>query len=70
VALRFVYSREGRGGQRQHTVRRRRSEAQGGDAARPKEGDDPGKWAKRAGSAEWVGLAAGLAKGFMPKSRI
>jgi hypothetical protein len=64
VALRFVYSRERRGGQRQRTVRQRRSEAQGGDAARPEEGDDPERW------AEWASLAAGLAKGFGPKSRI
>jgi hypothetical protein len=70
VALRFVHSREGRGGQRQRTVRQRQSEAQCGDAARPEEGDDPGRWAKWAGSAEWAGLAAGLAKGFGPKSRI
>jgi hypothetical protein len=37
VALQFIYSREGRGGQWQ-----RRSEAQGGSAAQPEEGDDPG----------------------------
>jgi hypothetical protein len=70
LALRFVYSREGRGGQWQRTVRRRWSEAQGDDAAQPEEGDDLGRRAKRAGSAEWAGLAAGLAKGFGPKSRI
>jgi hypothetical protein len=57
-------------GQRQCTVWRRRSEVQGGDAAQPEEGDDLGRWAKWAGLAEWAGLAAGLAKGFGPKSRI
>jgi hypothetical protein len=70
VVLRFVYSREGRGGQRQCTVRRHWSEAQGGAATRPEEGDDLGRWAKQADSAEWAVLAAGLAKGFRPKSRI
>jgi hypothetical protein len=29
-----------------------------------------GRWAKRGGSAKWAGLAAGLAKGFGPNSRI
>jgi hypothetical protein len=67
VALQFVYSCEWRGGQRQRTVRWRRSEVQGGDVARPEEGDDLGKWAKWAGSAEWTGLATGLAKGFWVK---
>jgi hypothetical protein len=32
--------------------------------------DGPGRWAKRAGSAEWAGLAAGLAKRFRTKTRI
>jgi hypothetical protein len=31
--------------------------------------DDPGRWAKRAGSAEWAGLAAGLAKRFQAKNK-
>jgi hypothetical protein len=43
---------------------------QGGDAARPEEGDDLGRWAEWASSTEWAGLAAGLVKGFGPKSRI
>jgi hypothetical protein len=42
VALQFAYSREGRVGQQQRTVRRRRPEAQGGGAAWPEEGDDLG----------------------------
>jgi hypothetical protein len=42
VALRFAYSREGRVGQQQRTVRRRRPEAQGGGVAWPEEGDDLG----------------------------
>jgi hypothetical protein len=33
-------------------------------------GRRPGRWAKRAGSAEWASLAAGLAKGFGPNSCI
>jgi hypothetical protein len=31
--------------------------------------DDPGRWAKWAGSAEWAGLAAGLAKRFRAKNK-
>jgi hypothetical protein len=60
------------------TTRVRRWEAHDGARHRPKEvaarasggGRRPGRWAKRAGSPEWVGLAAGLAKGFGPVSRI
>jgi hypothetical protein len=33
-------------------------------------GRRPGRWAKQADSTEWAGLAAGLAKGFGPNSRI
>jgi hypothetical protein len=33
-------------------------------------GRRPGRWTKRAGSTKWAGLAAGLAKGFGPNSRI
>jgi hypothetical protein len=69
VVLRFIYSREARGGQRQRTARWRTGRG-GGDTARPEEGDDPGRWAERASSAEWADLAAGLAKGFRPKLRI
>jgi hypothetical protein len=50
----------------------------GGARLRPKEvaaraskgGRRLGRWAKRAGSAECVSLAARLAKGFGPNSRI
>jgi hypothetical protein len=62
MAHRFNYSRVETGG-----ARRRPKEvaamASGG-------GRRPGRWAKWAGLAEWAGLAARLAKGFRPNSRI
>jgi hypothetical protein len=62
IAPRFNCSRVETGG-----VRRQPKEV----AARASEGGRRlGRWAKRADSAECVGLAAGLAKGFGPNSRI